>query len=319
MTIAGFLCFLGLTNLLNFGKLVIQLLRGIFFAFLCVCWPFVLAKTGSIMEYGGKEVRRMRNSRLLGKVTLLSVVAVVCWVCMAQTALAGTIIGWGEQAVNSGDFARNDFVGIAAGGGYSLALKSDDSIVGWGRNDHLQASPPDGNDFMAFAAGEHHSLALRSDGSIVCWGGNWYGQAAQPAGNDFVAIAAGGAHSLALKRDGSIVGWGSNDWDQVTTPDSNDFVAIAAGHVHSVALKRNGYIACWGNNNQGQSNPPYGNDFVAIAAGGWHSLALRKDGSIVGWGHNDHGEATPPSGKKGWLDCSLGLARLWSDNASFRQ
>ncbi|MCX5636930.1 MAG: hypothetical protein NTX52_04450, partial [Planctomycetota bacterium] len=90
----------------------------------------------------------------------------------------GSIVGWGENWCGAATPpAGNDFVAIAAGGatvcflsgacgtiGYSLALKSDGSIVGWGDNGYGQASPPDGNDFVSIAAGEYHSLAIREQG-----------------------------------------------------------------------------------------------------------------------------------------------------------
>ncbi|MHC4500778.1 MAG: RCC1 domain-containing protein, partial [Planctomycetota bacterium] len=177
---------------------------------------------------------------------------------------------------------------------HSLALKSDGSIVGWGYNNHGQATPPEGNDFVAIDAGSLHSLALKSDGSIVGWGSNydvwtdvWYGQATPPEGNDFVAIAARWYHSLALKSDGSIVGWGDNYYGQTTVPDGNDFVAIAAGGRHNLALKTDGSIVGWGWNYDlwgnfwyGQAMPPEGNDFVTIAAGEFHSFAIRREPPI---------------------------------------
>jgi len=54
------------------------------------------------------------------------------------------------------------------------------------------------NDFVAVAAGAYHNLALKSDGSLVVWGRNNYGQINVPVGNDFVAIAAGSWHNLAI-------------------------------------------------------------------------------------------------------------------------
>jgi len=58
---------------------------------------------------------------------------------------------------------RNDFVAISAGDSYSLALKPDGSIVGWGWNGSGQAIPPDGNNFIAIAAGHQQSLAIRKE------------------------------------------------------------------------------------------------------------------------------------------------------------
>jgi len=60
----------------------------------------------------------------------------------------------------------------------------------------IDSSQLDANDFVAIAAGWDHSLALRSDGSIVGWGRNDYGQAAPPAGNDFVDETANGTEDI---------------------------------------------------------------------------------------------------------------------------
>jgi len=60
------------------------------------------------------------------------------------------------------------------------------------------AKPPAGSDFIAIAAGREHSLAVKSDGSVVGWGRNDYGQATAPAGNNFIAIAAGSDFSLPI-------------------------------------------------------------------------------------------------------------------------
>ena len=130
---------------------------------------------------------------------------------------------------------------------------------------------------MAIAAGVLHSLALKSDNSVVGWGLNYYGQATSPEANDFVAIDAGYDYGIALKTNGSIVGWGYNRYGQATPPDDNDFVAIAAGRYHSLALKSDGSIVGWGRDNYGQATPPEGNDFVAVAVGVWHSLAIRRE------------------------------------------
>ena len=69
-----------------------------------------------------------------------------------------------------------------------------------GDNDSSTQDTPSGNDFIDIAAGFYHNIALKSDGSIVSWGRNLFHQISDtPSGNDFIDIAAGGDHSIALK------------------------------------------------------------------------------------------------------------------------
>ena len=61
-----------------------------------------------------------------------------------------------------------------------------------------QTDVPVGNNFVVSAAGNRFSLALKDDGSLVGWGLNDYGQTNVPTGNNFVSIAGGEWHCLAL-------------------------------------------------------------------------------------------------------------------------
>jgi hypothetical protein len=72
--------------------------------------------------------------------------------------------------------------------------------VAWGANDVGQSTVPAGlSGVTAVAAGGNFSLALKSDGTVVAWGGNGSHQATLPAGLAHVtAIDAGGSHALAL-------------------------------------------------------------------------------------------------------------------------
>ena len=206
---------------------------------------------------------------------------------------------WGQVTVPAGD----DFVAIASGYDFNVALKEDGSLVAWGRDyvwgpeDWNPCAVPSGNDFVAISdSSGHHSLAIRADGSLAAWGMNDQGQRDVPAGNDFVATSAGYKHSLALEADGSIVAWGTNESCVWNTPAGNDFVAISAGCYFSVALKQDGSLVAWGANPDGRCDVPPGNDFVAIDAGSFHSLALRADGSLAAWGHNGGGRCDVPEG-----------------------
>ena len=111
------------------------------------------------------------------------------------------------------------------------------------------------------AGGGNFSLALKSDGSVWGWGENGYGQLATGTATLFggvtkptkaklasvTAIAAGDEHTLVLKSDGSIWAAGSNHWGQLGTGNFNDSsnpvrainltggITIGAGLDHSVA------------------------------------------------------------------------------------
>ncbi|MGA2094296.1 MAG: RCC1 domain-containing protein, partial [Sedimentisphaerales bacterium] len=49
---------------------------------------------------------------------------------------------------------------MTAGSYHNLALRKDGSIIGWGRNDYGQATPPVQTGFVAIAAGEYHNPAI---------------------------------------------------------------------------------------------------------------------------------------------------------------
>jgi hypothetical protein len=142
-----------------------------------------------------------------------------------------------------------------------------------------QNAAPDGlTNVASVAAGNHFSLALRTDGTVVGWGyNNTFGQTSVPASlSNVVKVVAGDSHALALKSDGTVVAWGSNAAGQTNVPAGLDNVMdIAAGYSNSIALKTNGTVVAWGDNTCGQRSMPAGlSNIVSIAAGGDQVLAL---------------------------------------------
>jgi hypothetical protein len=59
---------------------------------------------------------------------------------------------------------------IAADRYHSLAIRSNGSIIGWGWNNFGESTPPEGNDFVAIAAGLDYSLAIREACQYVLTG-----------------------------------------------------------------------------------------------------------------------------------------------------
>jgi alpha-tubulin suppressor-like RCC1 family protein len=186
----------------------------------------------------------------------------------------------------------------------------------------------------AVAAGLGFSMALRSDGLVFTWGQNVAGQLGLgddtpravptqvPGLASIRAIAAGGGQAFAIRRDGVVFAWGNNRDGQLGlgSAASGGYVlspravgalarlnvtAIAVGWFHTVALLADGSLRTFGASNVGQAGSPSGVDgfdafpapirpagvdsVTAVAAGQYHTLALRQDGSALSWGNASEG------------------------------
>jgi alpha-tubulin suppressor-like RCC1 family protein len=198
---------------------------------------------------------------------------------------------------------------------------------------------------VAVAAGGGQSLALLANGTVMAWGENSSGQLGignssgpeichlnpcstkpllVPGLSNVVAIAAGDGQSLALLADGTVMVWGADDEGQdgsgeaasnsckcldhpVQVPGVSNAVAIAAGENGGSALLGDGTVMDWGENYYGE----LGNGTVtegmicnclgpvavtglagarAISVGDYHRLAALGAGGARGWGENYFGE-----------------------------
>lgn len=129
-------------------------------------------------------------------------------------------------------------VGVAANRDWTPVTLKDDGTV-WSRDEYGDINPVAGlTNIIGIAAGEYYSMAIRSNRTVVAWGDNSSGQCDVPAGlTDVLSLSSaigniagvGGTpmpytHSTALKMDGMLVSWGWN----VPVAGSN-YVAIAPG------------------------------------------------------------------------------------------
>jgi alpha-tubulin suppressor-like RCC1 family protein len=218
----------------------------------------------------------------------------------------GTLWGWG----------RNNL------GQLGLGSRSDKYIP--------TQEPSKSTDWLEIATGYEFSVALKKDGTLWSTGRNNYGQLADgtttdhyvftdvtPAGTVWKGIAAGMYHMLALKDDSTLWGCGRNNYGQVgegtasatllvltqEASGDSDWQALAAGENHSLALKSDGRLFGWGYNGNYQAgdgtrtshNTPTqeataANDWVQIAAGSYHSVGIKNDGTLWGWGTNNYGQ-----------------------------
>ncbi|MBI5384920.1 MAG: hypothetical protein HZA90_09565 [Verrucomicrobia bacterium] len=236
------------------------------------------------------------NSNLEGRYWVVACNEAGCvtsGVWQVHITLTGEATTWGGGYSGATNIFRNEtnLIGIAAGGGHTLAVRENGTVLGWGANDYGQASPTNTlTNVVVVSAGYFHSLALRENGTVVGWGYNNNGQCTPPANlTNAVAIAAGGFHSLALRNNGTVVFWGGDYWGNGNVPSSaTNVTALAANYWHNLALRSNGTVVAWGNNDHGQCTvPASATNVVAIAAGYYHSMALRANGTVVGWGYPD--------------------------------
>lgn len=183
----------------------------------------------------------------------------------------------------------SDWEKLSAGNDYTLALKTDQSLWGWGNNAHsvLGHIGTSTNDYDYF-------IGPLSDGS-------------------WKEIAAGFSASYAIKADGSLWSNGKGDFGQLglgTTADVSTFTRIGMANdwksVHTadlagfyvLALKNNQSLWSWGQNPIGTlglgnalANPLVPTqvgaalDWTHITAGGVTAYGLKPNQIIWGWGN----------------------------------
>jgi hypothetical protein len=172
----------------------------------------------------------------------------------------GSVVAWGYSGFGEADVPEDlpPAIHVETGFRATMALLEDGTIRCWGDPNGNCAIPPGLDDVVAFSA-SYHTAAVRSDGSVVCWGRNTDGQCNVPAGVDsVVAVSAGEVHTLAVSSmasGGRVTAWGKNDYGQCSVPsDLEGVVSVSAGRKHSVALKADGKVRCWGTNLYGSFN-----------------------------------------------------------------
>lgn len=128
---------------------------------------------------------------------------------------------------------------------YIVYLKRDGSLGQLLEHGTAPYTLPSGNDFVDVAAGLNFGLALRKDGTIEAWGDDTDGVVSGVPAGKFVSIDCGSHFACALSDDGTINCWGDNSVNQCNPP-SGIFVKVRCGWDCGVAIDRDGYPSCWG-------------------------------------------------------------------------
>ena len=153
--------------------------------------------------------------------------------------------------------ANTRITDIDAGMLFSIALRDNGYVYGWGRNRH---------DLMGFGTNmEQLSRAQRIEGLEL---------------HSIRQISAGHEHVLALRQDGAVVAWGRNRNGQVGDfryPQDHPTAQLRGRLTSDVGIPT--VIAFPGNPR-----------IVEVAAGGFHSLARCENGFVYAWGRSDRGQ-----------------------------
>lgn len=159
----------------------------------------------------------------------------------------GNICTWGD-VYNSGrlvpigldlitdQYGTNDPSKVSRGKDFTVVLRLDKSIWGWGKTDFGQLGTYRANSILNptklnyykwkdIAAGESHVLAIREDGTLWAWGRNYYGEVG--TGNTTAQMS-----PVQIGTD--------SDWEKIYTSPYSSF-----------AVKTNGTLWAWGYNTLG--------------------------------------------------------------------
>jgi alpha-tubulin suppressor-like RCC1 family protein len=215
----------------------------------------------------------------------------------------GTLWGWGgnyggqlgngnSNSISTpsqiGNLTDWSVIGHTQCGTHVLAIKTDETLWGWGNNSsgslglgdvvnrsspvQISAQP----NWACCSGGYQSSAAIKTGGTLWTWGNDVHGQLGDGTvssrsspvqvglNTDWAAIASGAYHVAAIKTDGTLWAWGNDAYGQLgdetvisrSSPIQigalTDWSSIACGYYNTAAIKTNGTLWVWGLNNYGQ-------------------------------------------------------------------
>ena len=185
---------------------------------------------------------------------------------------------------------------VSIGDGHVLVVKTDNTLLGWGRNTERQlglasyGSTWDNvpmklmDDVIYVATGNFYSFIIKSDNSLWGFGANDNGQIGIGSFSNFTnapvkimdniaMVSASASHTMAVDQNGNLYGWGLSNFSQVVNKDSSDAERSTITGLRCVT-----------------SPVKILDDVRTVSTGGRHTMAIRNDSSLWAWGSNAHGQ-----------------------------
>lgn len=201
----------------------------------------------------------------------------------------GTVLAVGENRdgqCNVGEW--NNIVAVTAGYGHTVGLRSDGTVVAVGYNQSGACDVNNWRDIVAISAGDFYTMGVRSDGTVV-YTGNTPKCSVFMDWQNIVAVRGGTDHTVGLKSNGTVLAVGDIDWHQCKVSDWKKITDIGSGHRYTVGLQKNGTLIQTGFEKKNCSGNEW-RDIVAISANADHFVALRSDGTVLAAGDNSNGQ-----------------------------